>query len=123
MIVEVFHSRGLGIYIDGKSPATGGWSVGEDADDNLTCHEKLGSDRGVPIGPHRVLGLKYDVTQQDFSEGADPTKMTLVTEDGDIELTVTTVKTGDPEVSCEEITLVGGETRTIDECTTYVRAE
>lgn len=121
MIIEIIHSRGLTINIDGQAPPNGDWSVGED-EEGLTCTESLTSDRGVLIGPHRVLGLRYDISMEDFMDGADPTTMTLITETGKIEAPVTQIRNGGPEED-EKLILESGKERWLDETMVYVRAE
>lgn len=137
MILELFMHRGLGMYIDGESPAAfllfrsfGGDECGRAY--GIRCREYLGSKRGVPIGRHRVLGWDLDIPFQDFMCGhssggydycVDPKEITLITEDGEIKLKVTDVKNCPPDLDALPITLANGEVRSIDESTTYLRAE
>ena len=123
MIVELVHSRGLGIYIDGVAPANDGWGYGDD--DEIDGIQAITISGGVQIGPHNVLALRYDVPMQDFEEGADPKELVLVTEAGRFVLRVTKVLVGGYDDDDEEIevTLAGGQKRSLDETQCYVRAE
>ena len=123
MIAELVHSRGLGIYIDGVTPANGDWGYGDD--DEIDGIQAITISGGVQIGPHKLLALRYDVAMQEFEEGANPKELVLVTEAGRFVLRVTQVTNGEEEGDGEEkeITLAGGQVRSLDETQCYVRAE
>lgn len=128
MIVELFHSRGLGIYVDGESPDHGNWSIGENEE---TGGYDISDRPGNPlkVGPLEIIGIEYDVTMQDFEEGADPTKLYVITPTERLAFKVTSIVNGSVIDSVDEvdelpkITLANGDTRELDDITAYVKAE
>ena len=77
MKIQIRIARSIGITIDGHRP-TKSFSVGESTK-GFDCHEELGSEKGVMVGPHEIRGIYLDCDIEDFQEGKDPTIICLQT--------------------------------------------
>lgn len=106
MQIQIRVARAIGITIDGQRPAHR-FSVGE-SQKGFDCHDRIGSPKGVMVGPHEVKGIYFDCDLDDFQEGKDPKYIRLETAAGLIVAKVTNVQE-DPEDETATLIDAGGD--------------
>ena len=78
MKIQIRVARGIGITIDDQKPSED-WGVGE-SEKGFDCYDSTGSKRkGVTVGDHKIRGIYFDCSLEDFKEGKNPTTLRLKT--------------------------------------------
>lgn len=95
MKIQIRVARGIGITINGQKPEED-WGVGE-SKKGFDCYDNTGNKRKeVTIGDHKIRGIYFDCSLEDFKKGKNPTTLHLTTNKDPILAKVTQV-IEDPE--------------------------